>query len=119
MERRDETAKSAAKSAAASGRLWDELTKVQTETLRTSRRNVELTAELLTLAEDARQKKLGRDDDPRLRRDLDKFEGEAKASKQRWRVVKGVASGVVAGSGVDWARDEALLDIVLDPEDEE
>lgn len=45
-----------------------------------------------------------------------KLEGRLAASKQKWRVMKGTASGVVAGSGVDWAGDSELRDVVLESE---
>lgn len=44
------------------------------------------------------------------------LEGRLAASEQKWRVIKGTASAVVAGSGVDWARNPELRDVVLDPE---
>lgn len=47
-----------------------------------------------------------------------RLQGELKASRQRWKVMKGTASAVVAGSGVDWARDDELREMVLDPEEE-
>ncbi|CAM1506682.1 Fc.00g063230.m01.CDS01 [Cosmosporella sp. VM-42] len=119
VERRDSSAISAAKQAAESGRLWDELTRVQSEALRVSRDNMRLTAELFALADLAKRKQMGREDNPETRRDSEKLEGELRSSKQRWRVVKGVAAGVVAGSGVDWGSDDELRDIVLDPESEE
>lgn len=95
------------------------MTKVQSETLRVSHRNVDLTSELLGLTEELKRKKEAPLDDPRTQREVKRLEDELKSSRQRWRVVKGVASGVVAGSGVDWARDDALRDIVLDPDNED
>lgn len=47
------------------------------------------------------------------------LEAEVRARRQRWRVLKGTASAIVAGSGVDWARDTDLMNIVLDPAEEE
>ena len=35
-------------------------------------------------------------------------------AKKRWRIMKTVVAAVVAGSGVDWARDENLRNLVLD-----
>ncbi|KND95281.1 hypothetical protein TOPH_00235 [Tolypocladium ophioglossoides CBS 100239] len=110
---------SVAKQASGMGTLRSDLTEVQAETTRVSRNNVELTAVLFDLAEKVKQKKAGRLDSPRTQNEVARLEGEVKASRQRWRVMKGVASGVVSGSGVDWARDDELRDIVLDPENEE
>lgn len=61
---------------------------------------------------------MGREDDADSRQEMERLEGNVRLSKQRWRVIKGVAAGVVAGSGVDWAGDDELCDIVLDPETE-
>lgn len=44
------------------------------------------------------------------------LETDVKTSRQRWKLIKGTASAIVVGSGVDWARETALCDIVLDPE---
>ena len=63
--------------------------------------------------------KRGHRTDPKLREGLEELEASAKASRQRWRVLKSLVSGVVVGSGADWARDEELRDMVLDSEDED
>nr|5Z08_D Chain D, Cenp-H [Thermothielavioides terrestris NRRL 8126] len=41
-------------------------------------------------------------------------EAEMKSNRRRWRIMKGAASAIVAGSGIDWVRDERLRDLVLD-----
>lgn len=107
-----------AQQAASSGRLQDESIKVQSEALRVSRNNVRLTEELFTLTEEVKRRKMGRGDDANSRQELEGLERDVRSSKRRWRVIKGVAAGVVAGSGVDWAGDDELCDIVLDPETE-
>lgn len=101
------------------GKLREDLTKIHVDTIRVCRENVDLTAELFQLAEQVEQKKAGHIEDPETQRELDRLNDEVKAGRRRWRVMKGVASGVVAGSGVDWARDGELRDIVLDPETED
>ncbi|KAK6452362.1 hypothetical protein FP744_10008613 [Trichoderma asperellum] len=119
VQERDETSISVAQHAESVAKLRDDLTKVQVQSLRVCRENMELTSELFALAEQAKQKKAVRVDDPRVQQEMEKLTREVKTSRQRWRVMKGVASGVVAGSGVDWAKDEDLRNIVLDPEDED
>jgi len=42
---------------------------------------------------------------------------ELAASRRRWRLIKGVAAGIVVGSGLDWVREGALRDMVLDGAD--
>lgn len=87
--------------------------------LRISRQNITSTAELFELAQEVKQKKTVPENDSRMKREQDKLEAGVKLSKQRWRVVKGVAGGIIAGSGIDWTGDEKLCDVVLDPEIEE
>ena len=89
---------------------------VQVESIRINRRNVELAANVLTLAKAADQNKAEAIDDPATKEEIARLEKELKASRQKWKVMKGTASAVVAGSGVDWVKDPELRDIVLDPE---
>ncbi|RTE69307.1 hypothetical protein BHE90_016312 [Fusarium euwallaceae] len=119
VERRDEASIAVAEEAAKTGRVWDELTSTQSNTLLVSRENVTSTAELFELAEEAKQKKRIPPNNTKMMQEQAKLEAELKTSKQRWRVMKGVASGIIAGSGIDWARDDELRDVVLDPETEE
>lgn len=44
---------------------------------------------------------------------------DASEAKRRWRIMKSVVVAVIVGSGVDWASNEALRDLVLDKEDED
>ncbi|GKT63433.1 hypothetical protein ColTof4_04982 [Colletotrichum tofieldiae] len=96
----------------------NELTDVEAESLRVGRRNVELAAEILRLTEEAEMRRAGETDDAAVQADMARLQAEVKASRQRWKVMKGTASAIIVGSGIDWTRDEALTDIVLDPEDE-
>ena len=119
IERRDEVSISVSRQATNALSRRNEQAQVQSETLRVCRENVDLTAELLELTEQVKRKKSARLDDPSTQNELKRLESELASSKQRRRVMKGVASGIVAGSGVDWARDEVLLDVVLDAEEED
>ncbi|KAJ4326489.1 hypothetical protein N0V84_003119 [Fusarium piperis] len=119
VERRDEASIAVAEEVATTRRVCDELTSTQSNTLLASRKNVRSTAELFKLAEEAKQKKRIPPSNTKMIQEQVKLETELKASKQRWRVMKGVASGIIAGSGIDWARDDELRDVVLDPEMEE
>ncbi len=84
-----------------------------------SRENVELVQTMLELAEKAGTDRKEDVREERLRERIGMLEGEVKASRQRWRVMKGTASAVVAGSGVDWVRTEELRGLVLDGESDE
>lgn len=96
----------------------DTLTTVEAEHMSAARRNAELAATMLALAEDASTQKK-ENFDAKTRKHLEELEEELKVTKQRWRMMKGTASAMVAGSGLDWSRDEDLLELVLDEEDEE
>ncbi|KAI0459702.1 centromere protein H (CENP-H)-domain-containing protein [Xylaria acuta] len=100
--------------------LLSDLTDVEGRSLRLSRENVALAERLLDLARQTDQGKaalLSSDSDHAA--EIAGLEAELKGSRRRWRVLKGTASAIVAGSGVDWARDAELRDIVLDPAEEE
>jgi len=85
----------------------------------TARKNVELSTRMLSLVEQANTQSKEDIDDPKSRRQLDELEASMKTSRQRWRIMKSTASATIAGSGVDWARDPKLLEIVLDNEGDE
>jgi hypothetical protein len=97
-------------------RLNSELSRVQVEALQVSKRNAELAAEVLALAEAADRNKAESIDDPAIQEEIKSLEQDRKTSRQKWKVMKGTASAVVAGSGVDWVKDADLRDIVLDAE---
>ncbi|KAH7256803.1 centromere protein H (CENP-H)-domain-containing protein [Fusarium tricinctum] len=118
IERRDDASIAVAKQAAETNRKWKALTTTQSDTLRKSRHNVSSAAELFDLAEQAKLKKMVPPSNSKMVQEQEKLEAGVKASKQRWRVMKGVAAGIIVGSGVDWVRDDELRDVVLDPETE-
>jgi hypothetical protein len=100
--------------------LLTDLTDVESRSLRLSRENVALAERLLNLAKQTDQGKtevLAGDSEHAS--EIAGLEAGVKASRQRWRVLKGTASAIVAGSGVDWARDAELRDVVLDPAEDE
>ncbi|KAG6039563.1 hypothetical protein E4U41_002408 [Claviceps citrina] len=114
IEQRDQSAISVAKHATDMGFIRNDLTEVQSDTARVVRKNVDLTSTLFELADEVKRKQATRLDDEETQAEIRKLEAAMKASRQRWRVMKGLASGIVAGSGVDWARDAKLREVVLD-----
>jgi hypothetical protein len=116
VEQRDEASTTIAKQDIEWQRINDELRIVQVEAIRIGRRNAELAAEILTLAQAADQNKADSIDDPATKEEIASLEKELKTSRQKWKVMKGTASAVVAGSGVDWVKDTELRDLVLDPD---
>ncbi|KAF3062048.1 hypothetical protein GL218_03762 [Daldinia childiae] len=120
LEQRDQSSSALAQQSSELRTLLDEITEVESQSLRLGRENVELASKLLELAEQTNRNKAEAVNlDPERAAEISNLEGQVKLSRQRWRVLKGTASAVVAGSGVDWSRDSELRDIVLDPENED
>ncbi|KAI1373698.1 centromere protein H (CENP-H)-domain-containing protein [Hypoxylon crocopeplum] len=120
LEQRDESSSTLAHQSTELRAVLDEITEVESQSLRLGRENVDLASKLLDLAEQMdRSKADAIDTDPERAAEISRLEDQVRLSRQRWRVLKGTASGVVAGSGVDWSRDVGLRDIVLDPENDD
>lgn len=93
--------------------VMNELTKVETEHITIASQNANSAKKMIALAEEANTWQ--RDGiTPKAREKLHEMEESIKTSRQRWRIMKGTASSTVVGSGIDWARDPKLLEIVLD-----
>lgn len=116
IEQRDAVSGAIAKQDSELRGINDELTEIQAESIRISRRNVALASEVLKLAEAASQNTSDFTDNPEVKREISRLEREVKASRQKWKVMKGTASAVVVGSGIDWAANPELRDMVLDPD---
>ena len=82
-------------------------------------KNRALTTTLVALAKKVQGQRDEITKDSRFSAQLDMEQKDATTARQRWRMMKSVVAGIVAGSGVDWARDDTLRDLVLDEEDEE
>jgi hypothetical protein len=93
-----------------------ELRQVEHENIVMARENAELAKAMLALADEVNTQKKENITDPALRERLSDLEMDMKDSRRKWRIIKGTASAVITGSGVDWARDPVLVDIVLDNE---
>ena len=107
---------SAAQQAKALKDVREQLASTEAECLGVSRENVQLASQVLQLAEDSEKNKAIPPSNVDASRELERMEMEVKTSRQKWKLMKGTASAVVAGSGVDWSRSKDLRDIVLDPE---
>jgi vacuolar-type H+-ATPase subunit I/STV1 len=97
----------------------ESLTRLESENITATRRNVALAAKMISLADEANTQKKEDIQDPQVREELDELEEELRRSRQRWRIMKETVSGVITGSGIDWARDPKLRDLVLDTTDDE
>lgn len=88
------------------------------DNIRAMEKNRALTATLLALAQKVQAQRDEVARDPKFAAQLEELRNEAATARRKWRIMKSVVAAVVAGSGVDWARDDSLRDLVLDDEDE-
>ncbi|KFY42224.1 hypothetical protein V494_02523 [Pseudogymnoascus sp. VKM F-4513 (FW-928)] len=119
IQQRDDASTELAATAAQVLAAREALTAVEAERVVLSRSNTELAGKMVGLAEQVEVQKKGDISDPELRGKIEEMEREVRRSRQRWRLMKGVASGVVAGSGMDWARDEKLRALVLEEDSDD
>ncbi|KAK3337338.1 centromere protein H (CENP-H)-domain-containing protein [Cercophora scortea] len=117
VEQRDRVAVKAAIQSGQSEQARHDLQALEVESVKLKNRNAQLASAVLRMAAKSRRRSMEMMDDPQLKRELDEMENEARASRQRWKVIKGTASAVVVGSGIDWVQDERLKGLVLDAAD--
>lgn len=116
VEQRDMAAAKSAKQSLHLHEAANKMIKLEVENRGISQQNTLLATDVLQLAADNQGRRRVEDvDDMGLKKEMAEAESELVTSRQRWKVIKGVTSAVVAGSGVDWARDKRLRDMVLDP----
>ncbi|CAJ2513132.1 Uu.00g012510.m01.CDS01 [Anthostomella pinea] len=119
LHARDKTTTALAQQASAHRALQDALFATEASNQRLARENVHLATQMLALAEQTAHpggEASALDPDSELRAEMAALEDEVRAGRRKWRVLKGTASAVVAGSGVDWARDAELRGMVMDGE---
>ncbi|EAA28678.2 hypothetical protein GE21DRAFT_1002 [Neurospora crassa] len=115
IRQRDLISAEAAEQASASYQVRDHILDLELERLRVGQHNATLASELLRLSKTTGTHDVQVDGSTKLGRKLGKTKGELRVSRQKWKTIKGATSALVAGTGVDWARDERLRDLVLDP----
>ncbi|KAF2712486.1 hypothetical protein K504DRAFT_499578 [Pleomassaria siparia CBS 279.74] len=81
-------------------------------------KNNELSQTLLALAEEVKAQSIEDIESPRLRNQVESIEKEVKELRRRSKTLKGLISGAIVGSGINWAEDEELCELVLDDEDD-
>ena len=98
--------------------LLKEVATRSADNIRAMEKNRALTATLLALAKKVQTQRDEVARDLRFGEQLDESRVDAATARRRWRIMKSVAAAVVAGSGIEWARDDTLQDLVLDEENE-
>jgi F420-0:gamma-glutamyl ligase len=116
IQERDALSVSLAETSAKLLSTTERLTVVEAEHIIAARKNAELAATMVALADEANTQKKEDVTDPEAREQIDELERSLKVSRQRWRIMKGTVSAVVAGSGIDWSRDPELRELVLEDE---
>jgi len=100
--------------------LNESLGGLELKSRRVGHRNSALAAELLQLTtESSRNHGTEASHENHFAGEILALEQEIETSRKKWKFMKGAASAIVAGSGIDWVRDERLKGIVLDSADEE
>ena len=83
-----------------------------------NQKNRELSETMLALAEAVKSQSADDIDDQRLREQIKTVEKGLKDSRRRMKTLKGILSAMVVGSGINWAADGSLVDLVMDDEDD-
>jgi Centromere protein H (CENP-H) len=77
--------------------------------------NEGIAEQMVGMAEELRGEEEGLDRvGTEMRERIEEEEKAVRKAKSEWRVMKGLVSGIVVGSGVDWAADPRLVEIVAE-----
>ncbi|KIW08105.1 uncharacterized protein PV09_01043 [Verruconis gallopava] len=99
-------------------KLRQKFYKLETKNIEIIESNRSISKRMLELANDVKIRKIEDVTDERARKQLEDLDAEVRRAAKEWRVWKSVAGAVVVASGIDWAEDPELLEIVMDEEDE-
>lgn len=97
----------------------DSLLEAETENRIAMKKNQDLASTLLSLAEESKADNRDEFISPEHKRQHADLEEEIKVARSKWIILKSVVSAIIVGSGVDWARDEGLRELVVDEGDGE
>lgn len=81
-----------------------------------NQKNRELSETLLALAEEMKTQSTEDIEEPRLREKVKAVEKDVKEARRRMRTLKGILSATIVGSGINWAADPVLRELVMDDE---
>lgn len=88
----------------------------EADNIRTLEKNRATAATLVDLIQTSEGLQANAMKDPTLGAQMNRLKGDTATARKRWRIMKGVVGAIIAGSGIDWARDDSLRDLVLDEE---
>jgi hypothetical protein len=99
--------------ATAQASALESLSNTEVDNLRVMQRNQVLVRTLLDLTT---QESSWRDQisDASVKTQMEEMARGYRKTRAQWDNMKGVISAVIVGSGIDWARDDKLRDLVLD-----
>jgi len=119
IQRREQAAKDAARQDSEMQATKDAIDELDVLNRASNERNAGLAAEILRLVEAAARPSKHTILNAHIANQTSALKDEVKSSRQRWKIMKGTASAIVAGSGLDWVRDERLRDMVVDSTNDE
>ena len=93
------------------------LTMTEAQNIEAMEKNRKLTTTLLQLANDMKAQRLSAISESKLSDQLEELREDTRAARRRWKIMKGVVAAVIVGSGVDWARNDELRQLVIDEEE--
>lgn len=93
--------------------------KTEVENIQVMDKNAELAQELFRLVNAKRASAEVEVRDAEVRSEVESLKEELRNSRTKWRIMKSVVSAMVAGSGINWAEDDKLRELVMDDEDDE
>jgi len=91
---------------------------VEQDNITANKDNRELSKKLLERAEEAIEISAKDIDDSQLRDRVLSVQKDVDKSRRRMRTLKGILSGLIVGSGINWAADEDLRKLVMDDEED-
>jgi uncharacterized membrane protein YukC len=83
-----------------------------------NQKNREFSKTMLALAKAMKAQSAEDLEDPKMREQIKTVDKELKESRRRMKTLKGILSAIIVGSGINWAADESLTELVLDDEDD-
>jgi len=83
-----------------------------------NQQNRQRSKEMLDLAEKMKSQTAKDIEDPRLRDQVSAVGRELKDSRRKMKTLKGILSAMIVGSGINWAADKDLTELVMDDEED-